>query len=220
MHSIAVAMPGCNHWRRQRDITYVWSSFAEWMQNILMSGDHCRHPLIKSRQMTSVLVPKAGGGTHCCWKTCPGWPYLIPIAAKANPPWSIGAQSMHGIVILPQYLPAGDYTTANSNFIVDCKDNMLEPYKDFTGSQNRGSPMKMLRSLHRSQVNSWCTWLVLIQTIVWTRVRIWLIGGAQSKIKLLWEHIYKNRYYDIRPCIHMSALFLQREKRSIRQFGI
>lgn len=45
----------------------------------------------------------------------------------------------HGIVILPQYLQTGDYTTANSNFIVDRKDNMLELYKDFAGSENRGS---------------------------------------------------------------------------------
>lgn len=45
----------------------------------------------------------------------------------------------HGIVILPQYLPAGDYTTVNSNFIVDRKDNILELYKDFAGSQNRES---------------------------------------------------------------------------------
>ena len=45
----------------------------------------------------------------------------------------------HGIIILPQYLPAGDYTVANSNVIVDRKDNILELYKDFAGSQNRES---------------------------------------------------------------------------------
>ena len=45
----------------------------------------------------------------------------------------------HGIIILPQYLPAGDYAVANSNVIVDRKDNILELYKDFTSSQNRYS---------------------------------------------------------------------------------
>jgi len=45
----------------------------------------------------------------------------------------------HGVIILPQYLPAGDYTLSGSNVIVDRKDNVLELYKDFTGSQNRGS---------------------------------------------------------------------------------
>lgn len=45
----------------------------------------------------------------------------------------------HGIIILPQYLPAGDYTTANSNVIVDRKDNVLELYKDFAVSKNRNS---------------------------------------------------------------------------------
>ena len=45
----------------------------------------------------------------------------------------------HGIVILPQYLPAGDYTTLNSNAIVDRKDNVLEFYKDFVSSGNRQS---------------------------------------------------------------------------------
>ena len=45
----------------------------------------------------------------------------------------------HGIVILPQYLPAGDYATLNSNAIVDRKDNVLEFYKDFVSSGNRQS---------------------------------------------------------------------------------
>lgn len=45
----------------------------------------------------------------------------------------------HGIIILPQYLPAGDYTTSNSNVIVDRKANILELYKDFTSSGNRES---------------------------------------------------------------------------------
>ena len=45
----------------------------------------------------------------------------------------------HGVIILPQYLPAGDYTTSNSNIIIDRKDNILELYKDFAGSQNRQS---------------------------------------------------------------------------------
>lgn len=45
----------------------------------------------------------------------------------------------HGIIILPQYLPAGDYTVANSNVIVDRKANILELYKDFTSSGNRES---------------------------------------------------------------------------------
>lgn len=45
----------------------------------------------------------------------------------------------HGIVILPQYLPVGDYTTLNSNAIVDRKDNVLELYKDFVSSGNRQS---------------------------------------------------------------------------------
>ena len=45
----------------------------------------------------------------------------------------------HGVIILPQYLPAGDYTLLNGNAIVDRKDNILELYKDFVGSQNRES---------------------------------------------------------------------------------
>lgn len=45
----------------------------------------------------------------------------------------------HGIIILPQYLPAGDYTTSNSNVIVDRKNNILELYKDFASSKNRES---------------------------------------------------------------------------------
>ena len=45
----------------------------------------------------------------------------------------------HGVIILPQYLPAGDYTTSNSSVIVDRKDNILELYKDFAGSGNRKS---------------------------------------------------------------------------------
>lgn len=45
----------------------------------------------------------------------------------------------HGVIILPQYLPVGDYTTSNSNVIVDRKDNILELYKDFAGSRNRKS---------------------------------------------------------------------------------
>ena len=45
----------------------------------------------------------------------------------------------HGVIILPQYLPAGDYTTSNSNVIIDRKDNILELYKDFAGSGNRKS---------------------------------------------------------------------------------
>lgn len=45
----------------------------------------------------------------------------------------------HGIIILPQYLPAGDYTVANGNVVVDRKDGIIELYKDFSGSQNRES---------------------------------------------------------------------------------
>ena len=45
----------------------------------------------------------------------------------------------HGVIILPQYLPVGDFTTSNSNVIVDRKDNILELYKDFAGSRNRKS---------------------------------------------------------------------------------
>lgn len=45
----------------------------------------------------------------------------------------------HGIIILPQYLPAGDYTTSNSNVIIDRKDTILELYKDFASSGNRYS---------------------------------------------------------------------------------
>lgn len=45
----------------------------------------------------------------------------------------------HSIIILPQYLSVGDYTTSNSNAIVDRKDSILELYKDFTGSDNRKS---------------------------------------------------------------------------------
>ena len=45
----------------------------------------------------------------------------------------------HGVIILPQYLPAGDYILLNGNAIVDRKDNILELYKDFAGSKNRES---------------------------------------------------------------------------------
>lgn len=45
----------------------------------------------------------------------------------------------HDIIILPQYLPAGDYTVANISVIVDRKDNILELYRDFASSQNRCS---------------------------------------------------------------------------------
>lgn len=45
----------------------------------------------------------------------------------------------YSVIILPQYLPAGDYTLLGGNVIVDRKDNILELYKDFAGSQNRGS---------------------------------------------------------------------------------
>lgn len=45
----------------------------------------------------------------------------------------------HGIVILPQYLPVGDYATLNSNVLADRKDNVLELYKDFVSSGNRQS---------------------------------------------------------------------------------
>lgn len=45
----------------------------------------------------------------------------------------------HGIIILPQYLPAGDYTTSNSSVIVDRKDNILELYRDFASSKHRES---------------------------------------------------------------------------------
>ena len=45
----------------------------------------------------------------------------------------------YGVIILPQYLPVGDYITSNSNAIVDRKDNVLELYKDFLSSGNRQS---------------------------------------------------------------------------------
>ena len=54
--------------------------------------------------------------------------HLAAIAAKADRPWS------HSIIILPKYLPAGDYTTSNSNVIVDRNDNILERYKSFASS--------------------------------------------------------------------------------------
>lgn len=90
-------------------------------------------------------------GTEGGWRQgAPNWRHALLLANLSGIP-VLSADSRegkspmvnwcaeHGIVILPQYLPAGDYTTANSNFIVDRKDNMLELYKDFTGSQNRGS---------------------------------------------------------------------------------
>ena len=45
----------------------------------------------------------------------------------------------HGVIILPQYLPAGDYTLLDGNVIVDRKDTILELYKDFASSGNRYS---------------------------------------------------------------------------------
>ena len=67
-----------------------------------------------------------------------GLPTLYADSREGKSPmvdWCAG----HGIIILPQYLPAGDYTTANSNVIIDSKDNILELYKDFAGSTNRES---------------------------------------------------------------------------------
>ncbi len=67
-----------------------------------------------------------------------GLPTLYADSREGKSPmvdWCAG----HGIIILPQYLPAGDYTVAHGDIIVDRKDNILELYKDFAGSQNRES---------------------------------------------------------------------------------
>lgn len=67
-----------------------------------------------------------------------GLPVLSSDSREGKSPvvdWCAG----HGIIILPQYLSAGDYTVANVNVIVDRKDNILELYKDFVCSKNRES---------------------------------------------------------------------------------
>ena len=67
-----------------------------------------------------------------------GLPVLSSDSREGNSPM-VDWCAEHGVIILPQYLPAGDYTLSGSNVIVDRKDNILELYKDFAGSQNRQS---------------------------------------------------------------------------------
>ena len=67
-----------------------------------------------------------------------GLPVLNTDSHEGNSPM-VDWCAAHGIIILPQYLPAGDYTTSNSNVIIDRKDNILELYKNFAGSTNRES---------------------------------------------------------------------------------
>ena len=67
-----------------------------------------------------------------------GLPTLYADSREGKSPM-VGWCAEHGIIILPQYLPAGDYTTSNSNIIIDRKDNILELYKDFTSSGKRKS---------------------------------------------------------------------------------
>ena len=67
-----------------------------------------------------------------------GLPVLSADSREGKSPmvdWCAG----HGIIMLPQYLPAGDYTTSNSSVIVDRKDNILELYRDFASSKHRES---------------------------------------------------------------------------------
>ena len=45
----------------------------------------------------------------------------------------------HNIIILPECMRPGDYTTLGSEIIVDRKENILELYKDFASSANRNS---------------------------------------------------------------------------------
>ena len=93
-----------------------------------------------------IRVGTAGG-----WRQGdPNWRYALLLANLSGLP-VLNADSRegkspmvnwcaeHGVIILPQYLPAGDYTLLNGNAIVDRKDNILELYKDFAGSQNRES---------------------------------------------------------------------------------
>ena len=67
-----------------------------------------------------------------------GLPVLNTDSHEGNSPM-VDWCAAHGIIILPQYLPAGDYTIVNSNVIVDRKDNILELHKNFASSQNRCS---------------------------------------------------------------------------------
>lgn len=108
---------------------------------------------------------------------------------------------------------------SGSNVIVDRKDNVLELYKDFTGSQNRGSyenaalftqvAGKQLVYVigtdpdnHVEQISDLNHWRCII------------------KNQIFLEPTYTNRSCGIKPCIHMSALFLLKGKSSVRQFGI
>lgn len=54
----------------------------------------------------------------------------------------------HGVIILPQYLPAGDYTLSGSNVIVDRKDNILSSTRILQDLKT-DNPMKMPYSLHK-----------------------------------------------------------------------
>lgn len=67
-----------------------------------------------------------------------GLPVLNTDSHEGNSPM-VDWCAAHGVIILPQYLPAGDYTTSNSNVIIDRKDTILELYKDFASSGNRYS---------------------------------------------------------------------------------
>ena len=118
----------------------------------------------------------------------------------------------HGVIILPQYLPAGDYTLLGGNVIVDRKDNILELYKDFAGSQNRGSyeNAALLAQIAGKQL------VYVIGTDPDDRVnQISDVAQWQCTIKnqtFVGTHLYKQilRHHTMYP--HVSFVFTKREE--------
>lgn len=118
----------------------------------------------------------------------------------------------HGVIILPQYLPAGDYTLLNGNAIVDRKDNILELYKDFAGSQNRESyeNAALLTQMAGKQL------VYVIGTDPDDRVnQISDVAQWQCTIKnqtFVGTHLYKQilRHQTMYP--HVSFVFTKREE--------
>lgn len=118
----------------------------------------------------------------------------------------------HGIIILPQYLPAGDYTVANNNVIVDRKDNILELYKDFASSKNRGSYENT--ALCAQVSNKQLVYVVgtdpddYVEQI--SELAQW--KGTIKNQTIVGTHLYKQilRHQVMYP--HVSFIFVKREK--------
>lgn len=166
-----------------------------------------------------IRVGTAGG-----WRQGdPNWRYALLLANLSGLP-VLNADSRegkspmvnwcaeHGVIILPQYLPAGDYTLLNGNAIVDRKDNILELYKDFAGSQNRESyeNAALLTQMAGKQL------VYVIGTDPDDRVnQISDVAQWQCTIKnqtFVGTHLYKQilRHQTMYP--HVSFVFTKREE--------